>query len=113
MRGKEAIWLLCLAYILLNVADAFTTHFALTAFPHFHEANPLLAHLFSECGMAKSLTLKVFLTSLPALFLAVAGTFPQTQERFERASFFGLLAGVVVMVALVMWNTSLLLMHGW
>jgi len=108
-KRRVMIWLLCLAYILLQVADALTTHFALSTSPHIHEANPLLAHLFSQYGIMHSLTLKVLFTSLPALGFAFLGTFTQTQKRFERASFWALLAGVVFMVALVLWNSYILL----
>ena len=106
---RRIIWLLCVAYILLQVADALTTHFALSTSPHIHEANPLLAHLFSQYGITHSLTLKVLFASLPALGFAFLGTFTQTQKRFERASFWGLLAGVVFMVALVVWNSYILM----
>jgi len=107
---RRIIWLLCVAYILLQVADALTTHFALSTSPYLHEANPLLAHLFSQYGTAQSLALKVLFASLPAFGFAFLGTFTQTQKKFEKASFWGLLAGVVFMSALVLWNSSLILM---
>ena len=108
------LWLLCVAFVALQAADAALTWHALTTFPHFYEVNPLLASLFGEVGTEAALLAKVAVAAVPATLFASYGTLT-TNERSKKASLYALVTGVVLTAALVVWNALLIarLGYGW
>ena len=114
MRVERLLWLLCVAFVALQAADAALTWHALSTFPHFYEVNPLLASLFGEVGTKLALLAKVAIAAVPATLFASYGTLT-TNQQGKRASLYALITGVVLMVGIVVWNALLIakLGYGW
>ena len=108
------LWLLCVAFVALQAADAALTWHALSTFPHFYEVNPLFARIFNDVGVGFGLLVKVLAATTAGVAFAGYGVLT-TKERGKRASLYALVTGVVLTAAIVVWNALLIarLGYGW
>ena len=78
----EAIWIMCLLFILGGVIASLTTYIGIT-YLGLSETNPFMAEMFAKYGMVNALILANLVELAIGLGVAILGTHPRTWERYS------------------------------